>query len=117
MRTQNDTLRADASPAGEANESLPWQEDLARRLDALRMRADLEGWPDWTAADTSTAAEAAREIRAIPQALAEGMKEAFVAGREYGHREERLDEFNREISALSSLLAQQAWGGSGSGEA
>lgn len=45
------------------------------------------------------------------------MQEAFVAGREYGHREERLDEINRDISVLASLVAQEAWGSGGAGNA
>jgi hypothetical protein len=117
MRTQQETPPAAAPPPARGTDSAPWHEDLAKRLDTLRLRAALEEWPGWTAEDAATAAEAAREIRAIPQALAHGMQEAFVAGREYGHREERLDELNREISLLASLLAQRAWGRSGSREA
>lgn len=117
MRAHHETPPADAPPTTQGTDSEPWHENLARRLDSLRTRAALEEWPHWTAEDMSTVAEAAREIRAIPQALAQGMQEAFVTGREYGHREERLDELNREISLLSSLLAQYAWGRSGSREA
>jgi hypothetical protein len=117
MRTQKEIPLAAAPPAARGTDSAPWHENLAKRLDMLRLRAAFEEWPGWTAEDTTTAAEAAREIRAIPQALAHGVQEAFVAGREYGHREERLEELNREISLLSSLLAQRAWGRSGSGEA
>jgi len=117
MRTQKETPPADALAGAQGTDSKPWHEDLAGRLDALRIRAAVEEWPRWTAEDTSAALEAAREIRAIPQALGEGMKTAFLAGREYGHREERLDEVNTEISVLSSLLAQQAWGRAGSREA
>jgi hypothetical protein len=90
-------------------------EDLAARLDAIRARAASEGWPAWTEEDAHVIATAAADIRTIPEALAEGMKQAFTAGREYGHREERLDEINRELVVLSRFLAQRAWGGGGAG--
>ncbi|HSH76204.1 MAG TPA: hypothetical protein VLA09_11015 [Longimicrobiales bacterium] len=86
-------------------------ERLAARLDSIAARAASERWPDWTDADAQVTTYAAREIRAIPEALAVGMREAFAVGREYGHREERLEEVQREADALSSFLAQQAWGG------
>jgi flagellar biosynthesis/type III secretory pathway protein FliH len=117
MRTQRQRLTTEARPPSGAREESRWFEELATKLDRLRQRAASEEWSTWTDEDTATATAAAQEIRAIPEALAQGMKEAFAAGREYGHREGRLDELDEEIRLLSSLVAQQAWGGGGSGRA
>jgi hypothetical protein len=92
-------------------------EELAARLDAVVRRAEAERWSGWSEADGEALEAAAREVRAIPAALARGMNEAFTLGREYGHGEEALDELDREIAELSSDLARQAWGGRGAGRA
>lgn len=91
-------------------------EELAARLDSIVARASRQGWRGWTEEDARAVAAAAREIRALRQALAEGMREAFAIGREHGRGEELLDRLNREIEELSSRLARQAWGrGEGEG--
>jgi len=90
-------------------------EELAARLEALAARAAAGACASWSETDTRALEAAAGEIRAIPHALARGMKEAFALGREYGHGEEALDELDREIAELSSNLARQAWGRRGPG--
>ena len=67
--------------------------------------------------DAQIAATAARHIRAIPEALAAGMREAFVVGREYGHREVDLADRATRSRSASTSLARDAWGGGNPGNA
>jgi hypothetical protein len=90
-------------------------EELADRLDAIATAGPLGRWLG--GADARVAADAARQIRAIPAALATGMREAFAVGRAYGHREVQLAEIAVETRALSTVLARQAWGGGNPGNA
>lgn len=83
---------------------------LAECLRSIGARAVAERWAGWTDQDTDTIVAAAAEIEGIRAALAEGMRQAFDIGREYGHREELLDRVNAEIGEVSSRLARQAWG-------
>jgi hypothetical protein len=109
-----DTPAADPDDAAEETLSDGF-EALAGRLEALAARAVAHAWAGWSETDARDVEAAASEIRAIPKALAQGMKEAFTIGREYGHREEALDDLNREIATLSNGLARQAWGRRGTG--
>lgn len=97
------------------DEQPPSFEELAARLNAIASRAAEARWRGWTPEDTEAISMAAREIRAIPEALATGMKDAFKVGRQYGRGEEELADLNMEIDALSRKLAAQAWGGGRSG--
>jgi len=105
-----DTPAADSDDTAEETLSDGF-EALAAKLEALASRAAAHAWSGWSETDTRDVEAAASEIRAIPKALAQGMKDAFTIGREYGHREEALDDLNREIAALSNGLARRAWGG------
>jgi hypothetical protein len=84
---------------------------LAARLDAIAERAVSEHWPHWSEEDTRAVLAAAREVEGIRAVLAEGMRQAFEIGREYGHGEELLDRLNWEIDELSDRMARRAWGG------
>jgi hypothetical protein len=106
-----DVPSAEPGHPTDAAATSPGFEELAAMLEAITTRAEAHGWPGWSEMDARVLEAAAREIRAIPEALARGMNEAFSIGREYGHGEEALDELNREIAELSSSLARQAWGG------
>jgi hypothetical protein len=90
-------------------------EELADRLDAITTRGTLGRWLG--GADARVAADAARQIRAIPAALVAGMREAFAIGRAYGQREVQLAEIAMETRVLSTVLARQAWGGGDPGNA
>lgn len=83
---------------------------LAAHLDSIAERADSDHWRGWTEEDTRAVLVAAREIEGIRAAVAEGMRQAFDIGREYGHREELLERLNWEIEELSGRMARQAWG-------
>lgn len=98
------------SPAPGSSERF---EDLAARLRAIIRRASAEQWPGWTEEDAHAITAAVREIEAVPEALEQGMREAFAIGREYGHGEDVLAALNREIREASARLARQAWSGGG----
>jgi hypothetical protein len=110
-----DSVDAVVVRSDQANDTLRALEKLADRLDAIATAAPLGRWLGRS--DARAAATAARQIRAIPQALAAGMREAFDIGREYGHREVELAEIEQETTTLSTLLARQAWGGGHPGKA
>lgn len=83
---------------------------LSNKLRSIAARAARERWAGWTEADAQALAAAAAEIEEIGTALADGMRQAFDIGREYGHREELLERLNAEIGEISGRLARQAWG-------
>jgi hypothetical protein len=83
---------------------------LSEKLRSIAARAARERWSGWTEDDDRAVAAAAAEIEGIVPALADGMRQAFDIGREYGHREELLERLNAEIGEISGRLARQAWG-------
>ena len=86
-------------------------EALSQRLRSIALRAVSEDWPGWTAQDTDALGAAARELSSFGPALAQGMREAFAIGREYGQKEDVLDRLNQEILDATDRLAREAWGG------
>jgi hypothetical protein len=115
MSRRGINMAHDVAPNGRETATVRALEELADRLDDIAKRAGVSRWLDHT--DAGVAAAAAHHIRAIPEAVAASMREAFDIGRAYGHREVELERITREIHDVSHLLARQAWGGGRPGNA
>jgi hypothetical protein len=90
-------------------------EELAARLEEMASRRSPSRALGWS--DARVAVAAARNIRAIPEALAAGMEQGFALGRELGHREVELAVQASESGSYANVVARQAWGGGQTGHA
>jgi len=87
-------------------------ESLAARLRELIRRSRAAGREGGRLRpeDLSVLASAAQAIERIPDALRQGMQNAFELGREHGRKEELLTRLEREIAEESARVGREAWG-------